>query len=70
MQQLGSKYLACRPPPPPDPRDQMVKIQLFQNMVLLHNKLKGMEHRAPSYHHIIIRFDTCGHVSCKRGGGM
>ena len=30
-----------------DARDQKVKIQLFQDMVMLHNKLKGMEHRAP-----------------------
>ena len=26
------------PPPPPDPGGQKVKIQLFQNMVMLHNK--------------------------------
>ena len=25
------------PPPPPDPGGQKVKIQLFQNMVMLHN---------------------------------
>ena len=30
-----------------DARDQTVKLQLFQDMVMLHNKLKGMEHRAP-----------------------
>ena len=41
MHQLDSKYLARRPPPPPDPRGQKVKIQLFQNMVMLYNKLKG-----------------------------
>ena len=34
-------------PPPPDPRGQKLNIQLFQNMVILHVKLKGMEHRAP-----------------------
>ena len=28
----------------------MVKIQLFHNMVMLHIKLKGMEHRAPYMH--------------------
>ena len=50
MQQLGSKYLARRPPPPPDPRGQKVNIQLFQNMVMLHIKLKGMEHRALCKH--------------------
>ena len=38
------------PPPPPDPGGQKVKIQLLQNMVMLHNKLKGMEHRAPCKH--------------------
>ena len=36
MHQLGSKYIMT-----PDPRSQKVKIQLFQNMVMLHNKLKG-----------------------------
>ena len=41
MQQHGSKYL------PADPSltlmlGQKVKIQLFQNMVMLHNKLKGI----------------------------
>ena len=33
-----------------EPRDQKVKIQLFQNMVMLHINLKGMEHRAPCNH--------------------
>ena len=50
MQQLGSKYFARRPPPPPDPRGQKVEVQLYQNMVMLHNKVKGMEHRAPRKH--------------------
>ena len=36
MQQLGSKNIMT----PADPRSQKVKIQLFQNMVMLHNKLK------------------------------
>ena len=50
MQQLRCKYLARRPPPPPDPRGQKVRIQLFNYMVMLHNKLKGMRHRAPCKH--------------------
>ena len=51
MQQLGSKYLARRPPSlSSDHRGQKVKIQLFQNMVMLHSKLNGMEHRAPCKH--------------------
>ena len=29
------------PPPPPDPGGQKVAIQLFQNMVILHKKIKG-----------------------------
>ena len=39
MQQYGSKYLNSRPPPG-------VKIQLYQNIVMLHIKLKGMMHAA------------------------
>ena len=46
MQQNDSKYLAHRAPPPfhHDPREwgQKVKMQLFQNMVILHTKLKGI----------------------------
>ena len=41
MQQHDSKYFACRLPPPQG-WGQKVKIQLFQNMVMLHIKLKGM----------------------------
>ena len=37
------------PPPQPVPRGLKVKIQLFQNMVMLHNKLKEMEYRAHAY---------------------
>ena len=37
MQQHSSKYFA---PPPPDPGGLKVKIQLLQNMVMLHIKLK------------------------------
>ena len=35
-------------PPPQDPRvwGQKIKIQLFQNMVMLHNKLKGISNAA------------------------
>ena len=43
--QHGSKYYAHRPPippPPPDPGGQKVKIQLFQNMVILHIELKAI----------------------------
>ena len=40
--QHGSKYYALRPPPPSDPGGQKVKIQLFQNMVILHIKLKAI----------------------------
>ena len=39
--QHGSKYYARRPPPH-DPGGQKVKIQLFQNMVILHIKLKAI----------------------------
>ena len=50
-----------------------VKIQLFQNMIMLHNKLKGMEHRAPYSlltHTLNLwvglkgkRSSECGHVA-------
>ena len=47
MQQHGSKYFALRPLPatlshPPQPWEwgQSVKIQIFQNMVMLHIKPK------------------------------
>ena len=47
MQQHSSKYFARRPPPPSsrhDPRGwgQKVKVQLFQNMAMLHIKFKGI----------------------------
>ena len=42
MQQHGSKYFARRPPPPPHDPWGRVKIQLFQNMVMLHIKLNGI----------------------------
>ena len=44
MQQHSSKYFA---PPPPDPEGHKVKIQLLQNMVMLHIKLKGIRNAAP-----------------------
>ena len=51
MQQHGSKYFARRhsPPPPHDPRrwGQKVKFQLFQNIVMLHIKLKEIEKCRP-----------------------
>ena len=40
--QHGSKYYARRPPTP-NPGGQKVKIQLFQNMVILHIKLKAIK---------------------------
>ena len=40
MQQHGSKYFARRPPNWPWGWGQKIKIQLFQNMVMLHIKLK------------------------------
>ena len=45
MQQHGSKYFASRPhyfPLDPNGWGKKVKIQLFQNMVMLHIKLKGI----------------------------
>ena len=47
MQQHGSKDFA-RKPLPQDPRvwGQKIKTQLFQNMVMLHNKLKGISNAA------------------------
>ena len=45
MQQLGSKYFACRPLPTPmtiGRWGQKLKIQLFQNIVMLHIELKGI----------------------------
>ena len=54
MQQHGSKKFACRPPyPDPKGSGRKVKIQLFQNMVMLHIKLKGMTNAA-----------TCKHIFC------
>ena len=56
MQQHETKYFTHRPPPQapssPDPGGwgQKVEIQLFQSMVMLNIKLKGMEHRAPFKH--------------------
>ena len=47
MQQHGSKYFARRPPPTRPWRwGQKVKILLFQNMVMLHIKLKGITNAA------------------------
>ena len=39
------KYFSCRPP-----MTLGFKMQLIQNMVMLHNKLQGMERRAPCMH--------------------
>ena len=50
MQEHGRKYFYPQTPhPSPQPPDLeglglKVKIQLFQNMVVLHTKLKGMTH--------------------------
>ena len=49
MQQHGSKYFVGRPDSPPTPTlwwGQKVKIQNFQNMVMLHIKLKGIMNAA------------------------
>ena len=45
MEQHGSKYFV-RPPPPLRPWGLKAKIHLFQNMVLLHIKSKGMANAA------------------------
>ena len=46
MQQHGSKYFARRPPPPP-PGDGAVGQHLtFQNVVMLHIKLKRITNAA------------------------
>ena len=45
MQQHGSKYLARRHHHP-QPWNQKVEIQFFQNMAKLHIKLKGIMHAA------------------------
>ena len=42
MQQYGSKYFAGRPLPDPAVWGRKVKIQLFQNMIMFHIKLKGI----------------------------
>ena len=43
MQQHGSKHFACRPPYlPPLRKGPHVKIQLFQNIVMLHIKFTGI----------------------------
>ena len=53
MQHGGSKDLACIPPQP-NPHDpggeSKGHTSTFYNMVMLHIKLKGMEHRAPLKH--------------------
>ena len=60
------------PPPPPVPRGLKVKIQLFQNMVMLHNKLKEMEYRAHAYTYyhplnlwvaLKVKKSVCSHVA-------
>ena len=62
MQQYGSKYFARRPPSPdPGVWGQKVKIQLFQNMVMLHIKLKGMTNAA-TCKHIYTQPDPWGGV--------
>ena len=46
MQHHGSKYFAPIPLPIPWGWGQKVKIQLFQNMVMLHIKLKRITNAA------------------------
>ena len=50
MQQHGSIFFAHRPPSRPWGWGQKVRIQIFQNMVMLHIKLKGMTHAATWCH--------------------
>ena len=43
----AANILTAAPPPPPiDPGGQKDKAQLFQNMVMLHTKLKGITNAA------------------------
>ena len=55
MQQHGSKYFTPQTPTHPTLTlgGQTVKVQHFQNMVMLHIKLKGMDPR-----------ETCKHIFC------
>ena len=64
MQQHGSKYFARR----------IGRVQLFQDMVMLHNKLREIEHHASTYSlllHTLNLWDglkgkkksECGHVA-------
>ena len=67
------------PADPPDPGDEVNRSsQLFQNIVMLHIKLKGMEHRAPCKHifspYILnlwvglnYKKSECGHVAYQKG---
>ena len=48
MQQHGSIYLLTDRPLPRDP-EEGTKIQLFQNMAMLHIKLKGITNAATWY---------------------
>ena len=42
MQQHGSIYFTRRPPPPPDPGGGVNRVKkLFENIFMLHIKLKG-----------------------------
>ena len=50
MHQHGTKYFAKRSPPWTLGCGQKVKIQLYQNMVMLHIKLKGMTNAATRRH--------------------
>ena len=51
MQQHSSKYFAHRPPPP----HAADKCQLFQNMVMLHIKLKRIIENAATWYQIFVR---------------
>ena len=72
MQQRGSNILPADPPSLAlgEGIKRSKRIQLFQNMVMLHNKLKGIEHRAP-WKHILSLWvglkdktnSECGHVA-------
>ena len=62
-QQHSSKYFACRPPTPTCKWGQKVKIQLFQNMVMLHIKLNGITNSATWSQIFCLQAPTFGQTS-------
>ena len=71
MQRHGSRHVVLRPPPPPLTLGwgHKVKIQLIQNMVMLHIKLKGwsIEHHASIYYPQPVRGVPEGNIKVRRG---